>query len=89
MYYWFNKFMKWTGLSHSTSFHVRIFGLVINRFFLSITIGSVGFATSHYGYVAVEKRPADILVMSVGLAVMFGAYRIMRPWLQSGKLSHR
>ena len=78
----FRRFMKWTGLNRSTAYHVRIRGLTINRFALSVGLAAIGVVVSMYGYKAIEKYPHDILVFILGCVIVYVAYHIDKRWFR-------
>ncbi len=67
-------------LKHSTAFHVRFRGVVLNRFWLSAIIFIIGAAVFHYGYSIADDRTLSMVSGFAGFTLIAIASIVIKPW---------
>lgn len=69
-------------LRHSTAYHVRFNGLVLNRFRLSAVLFIIGAFLFHYGYSVADDHIVSTVFGVVGFILLAIAGFVIKPWLK-------
>jgi hypothetical protein len=83
--FYYRRFLRLTGLNHSTNYHIRIRGYAIHRLTLAVILSVLAAVLFTVGM----KMPTpnwfwiDLGILFFSILLAFGAFKVLEPWQNS------